>query len=475
MRPYVRLSSILALTACLGGSSIGCGGGDGSNAGDPPVDTGVETEGDSTTGDTAVPDTGSPDTTVVDTGTDTASPDTTIEDTGTDTGIDSGEPDTLVADTTPEDTTPADTTPADTTPEDTTPADTTPVDTATCVIGDPCNDGNACTTGETYNSSCVCGGGTAVVCNDSNICTSDTCNTTTGCVYTATGEGSSCGPGKKCSSGICAELCVPGNTCSDSNACTINDKFDDTCACVGTTISCDDTNSCTNDSCNTSTGCVNTPVANGTPCGTSGSGNTCQAGVCAAPVAPPTISFTAPTEGFMKGFDAGSNACNGLTFTINFTAAAGVQAISWHLFTPTRTSPQMTGASCGAPTTALAPWHSGLGNPIYPFKIADSELVGKTSGTFSENIDVNGNYGGIAPWLFCTQPGTGGMAAATALDGTAIPAASTTPGSLRALANYCHSDNSTNDASRQWTLLVRIVDSTGASATAERKFIVHDI
>ena len=74
------------------------------------------------------------------------------------------------------------------------------------------------------------------MCNDGNVCTDDSCNPATGCVYT-------------------------NNTasCDDGNACTTAD----TCsggACVGgTPLVCNDSNACTDDSCNPSSGCVYTP------------------------------------------------------------------------------------------------------------------------------------------------------------------------------------------------------------------------
>src|SRR5207244_7516461 len=65
-----------------------------------------------------------------------------------------------------------------------------------------------------------------VVCNDNNPCTDDTCDPVLGCVYTPNDN----------------------NTCSDNSVCTTNDHCS-AGTCVGTPISCDDSDVCTDDSC----------------------------------------------------------------------------------------------------------------------------------------------------------------------------------------------------------------------------------
>ena len=123
--------------------------------------------------------------------------------------------------------------------------------------GDPCDDGDACTTVDTCaGGSCV--GGSAPDCDDGNLCTDDSCNPASGCVNT-------------------------NNTapCDDGDACTTTD----TCAggaCVGGSApDCDDGNVCTDDSCNPASGCVNTnntaSCDDGDACTTS---DTCDSGAC---------------------------------------------------------------------------------------------------------------------------------------------------------------------------------------------------
>jgi hypothetical protein len=67
-----------------------------------------------------------------------------------------------------------------------------------------CNDFNACTVGDLCQNG-ACAGGSPRVCNDNKPCTDDTCNPSTGCVFTAN----------------------DANVCSDNSSCTTDDH------CVG--------------------------------------------------------------------------------------------------------------------------------------------------------------------------------------------------------------------------------------------------
>ena len=102
-----------------------------------------------------------------------------------------------------------------------------------------CDDADACTVEDT------CGGGSCQpgsprVCEDNNVCTDNSCNTATGCVFT-------------------------NNTarCDDDNICTVGD----TCAhgeCAGTPRNCDDGNPCTTDRCDPERECVHTAIFSNT-------------------------------------------------------------------------------------------------------------------------------------------------------------------------------------------------------------------
>ncbi|HTO52498.1 MAG TPA: hypothetical protein VMR50_03845, partial [Myxococcota bacterium] len=111
----------------------------------------------------------------------------------------------------------------------------------------------------------------ALVCNDSNACTQDSCNPASGCVFNPTP--------------------LNGTSCNDGNLCTQTD----TCnagTCVGSNpIVCNDSNGCTQDSCNPASGlCVFNPTPlNGTACNDGQLctiGDACSNGTCTGSPAP---------------------------------------------------------------------------------------------------------------------------------------------------------------------------------------------
>jgi len=144
----------------------------------------------------------------------------------------------------------------------------------TAQTGAPCDDGNLCTKndkcGGTDGKQCI---GEAFTCNDGLTCTTDTCNGT-GCDYTVisgycvinntcvkeneldpTNDCKSCQPGKDKYN----YSNLPDNTaCSDKNACTIGDKCKAGVCQSGGPVTCNDSNSCTVDTCDPNTGCVYT-------------------------------------------------------------------------------------------------------------------------------------------------------------------------------------------------------------------------
>jgi hypothetical protein len=102
--------------------------------------------------------------------------------------------------------------------------------------GLPCHDGNACTEDDKCYQG-LCQSGLPVDCDDDNVCTTDSCNPDSGCVYVTVGP----------------------ESCDDNNACTA----DDHCiggVCEGTYQGCDDSSPCTDDTCDTAIGCIFTPL-----------------------------------------------------------------------------------------------------------------------------------------------------------------------------------------------------------------------
>jgi cysteine-rich repeat protein len=173
---------------------------------------------------------------------------------------------------------------------------------------EPCEDGTVCTVGDACMAG-ICVGGDDLACDDGNVCTDDSCDPSSGCVYTpnvlACDDGNACTTQDTCSNGVCApgaavdcddmdvctdDACAPAvgclntvNTapCDDGDACTIGDScLEGTCG--GSLVVCDDANPCTDDSCDGVSGCLFVP--NEAPCDDANActeGDTCGAGSCA--------------------------------------------------------------------------------------------------------------------------------------------------------------------------------------------------
>ncbi len=192
-----------------------------------------------------------------------------------------------------------------------------------------CNDGNACTTGDSCaTGTCV---GMAVSCDDGNACTADACASASGCTHAPTtgacSDGNACTSGDSCTSGTCksgatlscddanvctTDSCVPASgcshannalVCSDGSACTSGDVCT-AGACKGTTLSCDDGNACTTDACVPASGCTHTQTCATLPFADPGS--TYAEGMNAAgkllawgsAATPPTGTFTQVSAGY---------------------------------------------------------------------------------------------------------------------------------------------------------------------------------
>jgi cysteine-rich repeat protein len=155
----------------------------------------------------------------------------------------------------------------------------------------PCDDDDACTSLDKCNLG-QCQGNGIVNCNDGNPCTDDSCSPDTGCVYTNNQDdcfdNDVCTTGDTCTDGSCTPTdwlnCDDSNpctddscdskigcihtpnsdSCDDANACTDGDKCNSGQCVGGPPPACDDSNPCTSDSCSPDSGCVY--VHNEVPC-----------------------------------------------------------------------------------------------------------------------------------------------------------------------------------------------------------------
>ncbi len=142
------------------------------------------------------------------------------------------------------------------------------------VMGDPCSSDLTNTLG---------------MCNDGNPCTDDACvitdNTHGTCVHTFNtnpcDDGKGCTDNDVCSAGVCAGTQV---ICSDGGACNASTGYCKPCQDMIVAGTCNDNNTCTKDDCKNSTGaCTHTPTNNeltcddGNPCTLN---DICANGVC---------------------------------------------------------------------------------------------------------------------------------------------------------------------------------------------------
>jgi hypothetical protein len=183
--------------------------------------------------------------------------------------------------------------------------------------GTACSDGNTCNGIEVCKTG-ACKPGAVLPCDDQNPCTADLCDALTGgCTFKPLADGASCTDGDACNGvELClAGACKPGKNvvCDDADPCTI-DSCDPTGGCVhasevdgtpchddsvctqgdqckggvceaGKALGCDDSNACTDDTCDPASGCLHLGVKDGTVCddgNTCSTGDRCQAGYCVA-------------------------------------------------------------------------------------------------------------------------------------------------------------------------------------------------
>jgi cysteine-rich repeat protein len=151
-----------------------------------------------------------------------------------------------------------------------------------------CDDGNACTQGDTCSAG-KCLPGSSKDCDDDEVCTKDTCDPVAGCKHSpATAlcdDGNWCTLNDKCVQGKCQggevkscddgnpctdDQCSPGqgclhlfnmDPCEDADGCTLDDTCADGLCKPGAPLNCDDSEVCTQDSCDPIALCQHAPKA----------------------------------------------------------------------------------------------------------------------------------------------------------------------------------------------------------------------
>jgi hypothetical protein len=131
------------------------------------------------------------------------------------------------------------------------------VDEECSMEGESCDDGNACTYDDEYDSQFACVG-ISYSCDDDNVCTTDSCNPSSGCVQV-----------------------YNTNSCDDYSACTMNDVCSGGSCMGGEPADCNDDNVCTTDTCDHTTGCAFIANTNSCDDGLFCNGeDVCSAGMC---------------------------------------------------------------------------------------------------------------------------------------------------------------------------------------------------
>jgi hypothetical protein len=265
-------------------------------------------------------------------------------------------------------------------------------------VGASCEDGDACTQGETCKDA-ACGGGKAISCDDQNPCTDDACDPAKGCTHTDNtapcDDGDACTTADVCAQGTCKpgaatpcddqnpctdDACTPAtgcthasNTapCDDGNVCTTADVCENGACKPGPAKPCDDQNPCTDDTCNPATDCAHANNAGACDDGVFCNGvDTCKGGACSIhPGSPCALSCSEATKACVScnfTADCGPttygawSACGGFTSTCDTTGTqsrmvatplcqGGTCTMTQSDETQTCTRPT-DGTSCGAPT-----------------------------------------------------------------------------------------------------------------------------
>jgi hypothetical protein len=119
-----------------------------------------------------------------------------------------------------------------------------------------CGDHNACNGQETCNGTAGCAAGQPLDCNDSNVCTTDSCDPAVGCVHVNRPDGLACNDGSVCTQ---TDTCQSG-ACVGSNpvTCTALDQCHDVGVCDPQTGVCSNPAKADGSTCNDANACTQT-------------------------------------------------------------------------------------------------------------------------------------------------------------------------------------------------------------------------
>lgn len=212
--------------------------------------------------------------------------------------------------------------------------------------GTSCGTGQICSAG-TCQSGCWIGGAlvTSGTANSSNACQACKPMTSTS-GWSDSADGTTCGTGKTCSSGVCK--CTTGTDCGASGCVDIN--ANDNKNCGGCGLSCTGNLTCAGGTCQ----CPNTSSACGSACTACGSGQQCTGGSCTCP-------------------DGAAFACNA--------------CLSWNFESGTKSGWSLSTRTDGTGTLQLAT-STGKGN--YSLMIQNAVFPAVTSDLFVQIALCNG-------------------------------------------------------------------------------------
>jgi Lamin Tail Domain/CotH kinase protein/Dictyostelium (slime mold) repeat len=170
--------------------------------------------------------------------------------------------------------------------------------TAGCTTNADCTDNNVCNGTETCVTG-TCQAGTALNCDDGNVCTTDSCVPATGCAHAnntvSCSDGDACTSGDTCAGGVCVGGAA--TNCDDGNVCTTDSCVPATgCAHANNTASCSDGNLCTTGDVCSGGACTGTPVS-------CTGGQTCNPATGACQSGPATVTFQQGASGYSGSLD----------------------------------------------------------------------------------------------------------------------------------------------------------------------------